>query len=63
MFPNVMVTAPPPISSDHSPPILYDMLSVGNNLFRYEAFWEDHFDCHKMSQSDWAKEGSEQGSW
>ena len=53
-FPNAIVSAFPPISSDHSPLVLNFQPKVGDGgLFKYEAYWEDHPACHQVISDGW----------
>ena len=47
IFLNGVVTTLPSISSNHSRLVLHFKPRVGDGgLFKYEAYWEDHHECH-----------------
>ncbi|KAJ1388361.1 Endonuclease/exonuclease/phosphatase superfamily [Sesbania bispinosa] len=45
-FEHALGTALPPVSSDHSPLVLWHRPHLrGSNSFKYEAMWEEHDEC------------------
>ena len=64
IYPNAIVTATPPISSDHSPLILTCKPKVGDGgLFKYEMYLEDHEDCHRVIDEGWNVEQFDEDPW
>ena len=64
MFPNAILYAIPPVSSDHSPLILHFKPKVGDGgRFKYEAYWDEHVDCDKTIKRGWNKELPKQDPW
>ena len=64
IYPNAIMTATPPISSYHSPPILTCKPKVGDGgLFKYEMYLEDHEDCHRVIDEGWNVEQFDEDPW
>ncbi|KAJ1407196.1 Endonuclease/exonuclease/phosphatase superfamily [Sesbania bispinosa] len=64
LFPHANVLALPPVSSDHSPLIIYPRpKDFSGKQFKFEAMWEEHPQCAETVDKGWNSAVNDSGEW